>query len=222
MQTYSKKGNHTKMQMINTAKQLFYEYGYSSITIKEICEKSGMLKSGFFYYFKDKTDLVNYISYLVNMDLYQELSEESKTFSMNPKIRSIYMAMAFFYQILADEKLSKFYGELFQDNPNLFFNDDSYKAKIAETYSAFGNDPKDHEFPLLYVFYPATAGSMINGYRSGKFNVSKEEVVLYMVRQLLLALHVEEKQTTIVAQEALGYLKRSKIVFRDIFLKTLK
>jgi TetR/AcrR family transcriptional repressor of nem operon len=47
----------TKEQLIQTAIELMLAKGYTATTVDEICEKAGITKGGFFYYFESKEDL---------------------------------------------------------------------------------------------------------------------------------------------------------------------
>lgn len=48
-----------RQRIIDSAWELFYEKGYANTTIKEIIEKAGTSKGGFYYYFSQKDDLLN-------------------------------------------------------------------------------------------------------------------------------------------------------------------
>ncbi|TZE82437.1 TetR/AcrR family transcriptional regulator [Calorimonas adulescens] len=48
----------TKKRIIETAIELFRKNGYDKVTIKDICEKSGISKSTFYYYFDSKDSII--------------------------------------------------------------------------------------------------------------------------------------------------------------------
>ena len=49
--------NHTHNLIINTAKNLFLNNNYESISLREICKKSNITTGGFYRHFNDKHDL---------------------------------------------------------------------------------------------------------------------------------------------------------------------
>lgn len=55
-----KRENETKKRIRQTALQLFNEKSFEQVTLSEICEKSGVNKHTFYYYFKSKDELLNH------------------------------------------------------------------------------------------------------------------------------------------------------------------
>ncbi len=53
--------NITKKALASALKELMEEYSFEKISITNICEKCGMNRKSFYYHFKDKYDLVNWI-----------------------------------------------------------------------------------------------------------------------------------------------------------------
>lgn len=51
--------NSTKKHIRNVALKLFKEKSFENVTLKEICEASGVNKHTFYYYFKSKDELLN-------------------------------------------------------------------------------------------------------------------------------------------------------------------
>ena len=62
--------NETKKRIRQIALELFNEKSFEKVTLNEICEKSGVNKHTFYYYFKSKDDLLNH---------YYEIPSEIKT-----------------------------------------------------------------------------------------------------------------------------------------------
>ncbi len=55
--------NITKNALANALKKLMTENSFDKISVSEICEECGMNRKSFYYHFKDKYDLVNWIFY---------------------------------------------------------------------------------------------------------------------------------------------------------------
>lgn len=55
--------NITKNVLASALKKLMKEKGFEKISVSEICEECGMNRKSFYYHFKDKYDLANWIFY---------------------------------------------------------------------------------------------------------------------------------------------------------------
>lgn len=53
--------NLTKKALANALKELMSEKSFSKISVSDICEKCNMNRKSFYYHFKDKYDLVNWV-----------------------------------------------------------------------------------------------------------------------------------------------------------------
>ncbi len=53
--------NITKRALANALKECMAEKSFSKISVADICEKCGMNRKSFYYHFRDKYDLVNWI-----------------------------------------------------------------------------------------------------------------------------------------------------------------
>ena len=53
--------NITKLALSNALKELLEEQSFEKISVSDICERCGMNRKSFYYHFKDKYDLVNWI-----------------------------------------------------------------------------------------------------------------------------------------------------------------
>ena len=52
-----------KEQVIESARELFSEYGYKRVSMDEIAKESGVTKKTIYTYFKDKTELIKFFLY---------------------------------------------------------------------------------------------------------------------------------------------------------------
>ena len=52
-----------KEQVIESARELFSEYGYKRVSMDEIAKKSGVTKKTIYTYFKDKNELIKFFLY---------------------------------------------------------------------------------------------------------------------------------------------------------------
>lgn len=62
----------TKLALADSMKRLMKEIPMSKITISEITESCNLSRKSFYYHFKDKYDLVNWIFYTEFVSVVQE------------------------------------------------------------------------------------------------------------------------------------------------------
>ena len=67
----------TKQALANSLKELMNTQGFSKISVKDIVEKCGMNRKSFYYHFKDKYDLVNWIFYTELIVTIRDLDRKS-------------------------------------------------------------------------------------------------------------------------------------------------
>ncbi len=113
-----------KEQIIQTAEDLFFHFGFKRLTIKEICDKSKVSRKTFYSYFENKDELVYLIvkTFIENAFEAYEVIQQDDTLSFAEKLeRSILLkyefgekwSFAFFSDLLSDEKMSAYYQSLF-------------------------------------------------------------------------------------------------------------
>ena len=54
-------GNRKLQQLVDTAWNLFWRFGFSRVSIEEICKDSGISKMTFYKHFRNKTELVRFL-----------------------------------------------------------------------------------------------------------------------------------------------------------------
>lgn len=65
------KGDRTKAKILESAKELFIEKGYSDVTMKDVCEATGLSRGGLYRHFSSTADMMVRL-----MDMEQETAEE--------------------------------------------------------------------------------------------------------------------------------------------------
>lgn len=69
-----KNNNQIKSNIVSSAWELFYRFGYDNTTIDDIVHHAHVSKGSFYYYFSTKADLLESLSYLFDRK-YEELME---------------------------------------------------------------------------------------------------------------------------------------------------
>ncbi len=76
-------GNKKLQQLVEKAWDLFWQYGFTRVSIEEICKEAGVSKMTFYKHFKNKNDLVRFIMKEMSeysLRLYDEIMTEDIPF----------------------------------------------------------------------------------------------------------------------------------------------
>ena len=92
--------NVTKKALATSLKELTKEKPLSKITIKDICVKSEMNRKSFYYHFKDKNDLINWI---FDYDVAQIVKDNSKVESQRKVLDYLYENKSFYKKAFRQE-----------------------------------------------------------------------------------------------------------------------
>lgn len=70
--------NITKKALANAFKELMIEKSFLHITINDICSKCSLNRKSFYYHFKDKYELLNWIFYFEFISTYKESKDDKQ------------------------------------------------------------------------------------------------------------------------------------------------
>ncbi len=76
--------NPKKQQIVSTARDLFWKFGFRRVSIEEICREANVSKMTFYKHFKNKDELVKYIINLITgiaMKKYREIMDSDIPFT---------------------------------------------------------------------------------------------------------------------------------------------
>ena len=97
-----------KQQIVDTARDLFWKFGFRRVSIEEICSKAGVSKMTFYKHFRNKDELVKYIIDLITgnaMKKYSDIMNSDISFSDKVE-KSIQLKME-----SADEMSQEFFDD---------------------------------------------------------------------------------------------------------------
>lgn len=112
----SKKGTQTKLNIINSAKKLFYEYGYNKSGIQDIADDANVKLGTITYYYKKKDDMITDIYNVFFLDLYDYVSTIEGNLSLYTKY--CYTLVLYYDALLKDEHNKLLYYEVLIKNIN--------------------------------------------------------------------------------------------------------
>ena len=95
--------NITKLALSGALKELLEEQSFEKISVSDICERCGMNRKSFYYHFKDKYDLVNWIfdTEFVEVNQFHDLYMGDGSHSFDDRWKNIEITCNYFYEITA-------------------------------------------------------------------------------------------------------------------------
>ncbi|MDD4716308.1 MAG: TetR/AcrR family transcriptional regulator C-terminal domain-containing protein [Oscillospiraceae bacterium] len=172
--------NITKKALAQAMKELMAETPFSKINVGEICLKCGMNRKSFYYHFKDKYDLVNWIYYTefverVNTERYESIWDflndicnyfyANRSFYVNAlQIKGQNSFEEYFAEVLHAIILS-YFSDVFDDgeyqNFHAVFFTDAFRMSITRWLSENAKIPPKKFVELLKAAASGTAQKMV-------------------------------------------------------------
>lgn len=92
--------NITKQALAGALKELIEQQSFEKISVSDICEGCGMNRKSFYYHFKDKYDLVNWIfdTEFVELNQNYDLETHLLSQSFDERWQSIAVICHYFYE----------------------------------------------------------------------------------------------------------------------------
>ena len=92
--------NHTKMTFSIALRELLEEQPFEKIIVSDLCDRCGMNRKSFYYHFRDKYDLVNWIfdTEFGKLSQTYSLDESAFSYSFDERWRSIAIICHYFYE----------------------------------------------------------------------------------------------------------------------------
>lgn len=100
--------NITKKALAGALKGMMAEQPFSKIGVGDICERCGMSRKSFYYHFKDKYDLVNWVFYTEFIEILSLPSSDSSQTSFPIMCAYFYRERAFYRSALLIEGQNSF------------------------------------------------------------------------------------------------------------------
>lgn len=107
----SNKGIITQQKILQTAKELFYNKGFSDTTVKEICNQSNVKLGTFTYYYSTKEALISdiYVEYVAKIYSYISHVENRK---MNSLEKNTIASFVYYEILFNDDNNVKFHYDV--------------------------------------------------------------------------------------------------------------
>lgn len=115
--------NITKQALSQALKELLLTQNFDKISVGHICEKCGMNRKSFYYHFKDKYDLVNWIYYTDFLTVVKK-DEDLSHFELLETICTYFYDNRVFYQKTFVVEGQNSFTEYFSDVLNAIVSED--------------------------------------------------------------------------------------------------
>lgn len=131
MKDNSKK--NLKEVIIDAAWALFYEKGYKNTTLKDIIERSGTSKGGFYYYFNAKDDLLNSLYAVFDREYEKFYNRMDKTQNSLVQLQQLSQYVSYFIEgNVNPELLSELYiSQLTNKTQENFLSENRYYIRMV-------------------------------------------------------------------------------------------
>ena len=179
-------GIRTKELIVNTAKKLFYEFGYDDVSITQICQEADITRTKFFYYFKNKEEIADFVcnDVLRNCEI-KYFNIVLKLYSKNLAVGVGVAIYVYFASIIENENLLRFYSEVLKSNTASLIGNASYRSILAMLASKAGLDKES--FDIYYIATTSVPGTLLYAYKTGVLK-DKEEVLNFILQTAIAPL----------------------------------
>lgn len=186
----NKAGTKTKADIVKVATHLFYEKGYEDVSLSEICKEADITRTAFFYYFKDKADLADYVCNQVQSKYLGKLKLPLKG---SNALLTMGIGIAYFFQLLiSDEHLLRFYSEVLRTNSDFLIGNDFY-YNFFKGLAAYSNTiQNEDDFNIYYISCTSIPGNLLFAYRTKALDVPPEKIVEAILKTTIMPLGNEE------------------------------
>ena len=109
--------NITKRALAGAMKSLMEHTPFAKISVGDICEHCGMNRKSFYYHFRDKYDLVNWIYYTEFVDELRQKNYENGWDFLTDMCQYFYQNRAFYtnaLKVTGQDSFREYFGEVFR------------------------------------------------------------------------------------------------------------
>jgi TetR/AcrR family transcriptional regulator, transcriptional repressor for nem operon len=189
-----------KTTILDSAQSLMLEKGFVAATIEDICEKAGVTKGSFFYYFKDKEELGKNVALHFACGQEQMIAEKCRPQDESDPLKRIYNLLDLIYEASNNPEnkgclIGIFSQELSETHPNI--------RKVCEEIFNKFIDKIKNDFVLAKEKY------------ASKASFEPEELAEYFLATIQgsLILMRAKKDNKVVQRSVKQYREYVKILF---------
>lgn len=173
------KGIDRRDSIIESAKFLFYQYGYNKTTVNMIKEHSQASLSAIPYYFKKKDQIVKTIYNSFLKEIYYFLDERIQD-EVDSYLKHFYASKIYYHIIFDNENNNRFYYEVSvaQSNYELL---DPTMSQINKNYARdFGIEKSEAEFKLIRMCDSGSRREILQNYYNQSIDITIDELINFI------------------------------------------
>lgn len=202
------KGKKTRENIMNTAKRLFYERGFTNTGIQDIAEDAGVKLGTMTYYFKKKNDLVGEIYNTYFMGLYNTigdiLGQESTLFT-----KYCFTLICFFDSILKDSKNMRFYYEILEKGASRKERLYLLKTFNRSCLDFFNKSYDNADLDVLAISNYGAQKEIFMDYYDRELPYTERAIVEYLVRNTFRILAIDKETLDNTMEQAFTFCDKN-------------
>ncbi len=180
----TEQGRERKQQIVDAAAELFAEHGYGATRIRDICERAGVAKGLFYWYFPTKLDLFAELVRSMRLRLRRsqaaamDAGADPLTRIMQGTEASVrFMAEHAAYFALVDvERADPDVADTLRDGSEVYLDD--VRALVAEAQA--GGQVADAEPTLMALGVLGAVSSFSNAWRAGRIDLDPDQLASFV------------------------------------------
>lgn len=202
--------NPSRLRLIEAARELFYDQGYTATTLAQISEKSGVNNGLINYYFKTKSNLAREI---YNMCLMELRNEISRHLFLRTKKYSMALDIAIESRVLLAQKFEnpnflRFCNEYQKDSIHYIEINNRRERYYSLQKELINPEISDIDLKLYSVCGIAVTKSISEAYEKKYLDCDIAYLKDYVTRTLFFMLQIPDRETEEIIVEAREWEKR--------------
>lgn len=176
-----RKINNTQIKILEAAKEVYYEVGYSGATFQMIAKKSNTSRSVINYYYPKKQDiLVNLLGnfldsihdYIKYLDKYNSLMTFMLTYTIYTK------------SMFVSEEAIKFHVDVLHRSDRDLGPYKNYNALYVDIISEFNINLSEKDLLYKEISIFGASSELLINYQNGNISVSAERIIEMILRDI--------------------------------------
>ena len=137
-----KERDDLKNQIMEAAWELFLDKGYENTTVNDIIKKAGTSKGGFYYYFKAKEELLNFLYTIFDREYEKFYRNMDKELNSLLQLKLLSQCVSYFIETnVSVELLSALYQwQLIEKKQENFWGSDRYYIRLVKKIIVEGQE----------------------------------------------------------------------------------
>lgn len=191
---HTEHGRERKQQLLDAAGELFADRGYSATRIADICQRAGVAKGLFYWYFPTKIELFAELVRTMRLRLRRAQGE-----AMDPTTDAVtriadgaeasvrFMAAhAAYFELIDVERTDPEMSEVLADGAGVYLDDVRRLVEMGQRDGVIADAPSD----LVAIGVLGTVSSFSNSFRNGRFadHVTADDVATFVRRWIVNAI----------------------------------